>query len=291
MTAANIKTVKSCSIKNCKEQKSAIYIVREDFITKFNFHEFQMKIDAAMNNQHKPTFVMHEILPTNQKQAQVYDKNINFNKQSFAMLTKDLGEGAKRIQNEPNAGGTSFFSEILSCEILERVLNAKLTKTELEINYISEHSKKVDYLLTMNKSTFNTNDANDNDNNNTLKIGVSVTRAFKFIKNVGLEESSEFFTLEDAQYLLQKKLIGAFYACENVLNNNNNNNDNKQGVDHQGWDKTILHVLVPNEKIANTCKKAYRKLKCEMKRNVIVIVTVTKWMNCIYSERLYDHFL
>ncbi|CAG8706584.1 9187_t:CDS:2, partial [Scutellospora calospora] len=38
--------------------------------------------------------------------------------------------GAKKMKELPNAGGQSELSEILSCEIMERVLGVELNKTE-----------------------------------------------------------------------------------------------------------------------------------------------------------------
>ncbi|CAG8538355.1 1_t:CDS:2 [Gigaspora margarita] len=39
--------------------------------------------------------------------------------------------GAERMSRLPNAGGKSELSEILSCEIMERILGVELNKTEL----------------------------------------------------------------------------------------------------------------------------------------------------------------
>lgn len=50
---------------------------------------------------------------------------------------------AKAICDSPNAGGGSENSEAMSFEVLRRCFNAKLVKTEMEIEYEWSTSKKV----------------------------------------------------------------------------------------------------------------------------------------------------
>lgn len=71
----------------------------------------------------------------------ITDKNqsviVNLNVDVHRKLFKDInwGFGAKRMSMLPNAGGQSELSEILSCEIVERILGVELNKTEVRIYF------------------------------------------------------------------------------------------------------------------------------------------------------------
>jgi hypothetical protein len=95
-----------------------------------------------------------------------------------------LSEGANKMKNLPNAGGSSVWSEVLSLEILHMMFNAELIRTEMELEYQWENCKMTDYSAFL----FGT------------RLGISVTRALKFRGN---------FDEEDAFELLTKKLEGS----------------------------------------------------------------------------------
>jgi len=106
----------------------------------------------------------------------------------------DLCDGARRIMDEPNAGGNSVWSEVLSLEVLYRMFGAKLVKTEMEIRYAPAGSKKTDYSCVIAGQ----------------KLGVSVTRAYKY---------RGVYTNEDAALLLHKKLYGVLASSQNGMLN------------------------------------------------------------------------
>lgn len=238
-----------------------IYKVREDFIMETKYVDFYHKIEKAMQNPHKPAFVSHKIYPTDQTRAAQYNADTKHNKKMFEMITKGMCDGSRRVCEEENAGGCSVFSEVLSCEVVTRLFNAQLMKTEMEIAYVHDGSKKTDFLVNINGKN----------------IGVSVTRAFKY-KRPTAQDKEMFaeFTLEDAQNLLRKKLMGVVSANECVV-----------GPDV--WEKQILHIFVPNKEVTKTLKHAYKNMKHGYRKNTMVIVTETSNMDCIYSEKLNDH--
>lgn len=149
-----------------------------------------------------------------------------------------LSNEAKRIQNTPNAGGSSIESETLSFEILNKIFNAKLLKTEMEVAYFPEGGSITDYVVSM----FNTH------------VGVSVTRAMKYYEN-------QVFTIEDAHSLLRKKLKG--------IRNSSINSMIK-------WEKQILHVWIYDERIARTLTDAWFEIEDELKTNTVVLITIGK---------------
>lgn len=63
-----------------------------------------------------------------------------------------------------NAGGSSEVSEALSYEVLRQAFGVHAVKSEMELDYCPEGSKKVDYAVSLYAERF----------------GVSVTRAFAY---------------------------------------------------------------------------------------------------------------
>lgn len=70
---------------------------------------------------------------------------------------------ARRIQDTPNAGGSSVESETLSFELFKKYFNATLLKTEMEVSYFPEGGSITDYVINLFGCS----------------VGVSVTRAMK----------------------------------------------------------------------------------------------------------------
>jgi len=101
-----------------------------------------------------------------------------------------LSVPARRVLEEPNAGGSSETSEAWAYEALKLMLQAKLVATEMELQYLHHTFPRLcggqgrtDFAVQMPHSG--------------EIVGVSVTRAFAFRRS---------FEVEDAQYLLHKKL-------------------------------------------------------------------------------------
>lgn len=147
-----------------------------------------------------------------------------------------LSDGSKRMAMTPNAGGSSQKSEILSYEMLQKCYNAKLDKTEMEIEYFPHGGSITDYTCRM----FGFN------------IGVSVTRAMKYRGN---------FTLEDAEYLLNKKLNGVENSTRNTLDS---------------WHKQVLHIWAKSASAARAIVRSYFLLPKNIKSNTVVLLTIAK---------------
>lgn len=201
----------------------------------------------CFSNVHKPGLVKNYFIKngTNWK--------IHSNLEEFSILSRNISHCGKLILNEPNAGGNSVFSEVLSFEILHRSFGAKLLKTEMQIVYFPENSKKTDYSVILEGK----------------KIGVSVTRAFHFLDD-------KYFTSIEAKVLLRKKLNGIIYSTHCVS-------------EYDLWEKQILHCFVRSEQVAQILMREYRNMRSTFKSNTIVLVTIAEDVNCIFFERSCDH--
>ncbi|KAF9355814.1 hypothetical protein BGX34_010246 [Mortierella sp. NVP85] len=161
----------------------------------------------------------------------------------------DWSADALRMLNTPNAGGSSLLSEVLSCEMLNRCLGATLAKTEMEIRYLFAYQPITDYTITLPNLSPR------------MHVGVSVTRAFAF---------KGAYRKADCQKLLWKKLSGILASTRNVVD--------------ERFFKQILHVWVPNGKVARTVQATYKSLPIEVTRNTVVIISVVNapW---VFSNR------
>ena len=174
------------------------------------------------------------------------------NSEQFLRLIRNLSDGGLKILREPNAGGNSLFSEVLSFEVMNRFFGAKLDKTEMEIQYYPTNSKKVDYSVSINGE----------------KVGVSVTRAFHYVNDA-------LFTERDAHRLLTKKLDGLNIATSNVSKEDR-------------WTKQILHIWVKSLSVAQTLYEQYLQLPDEVRQNTVVLVTMSSQYDCVFTERSSD---
>ncbi|KAG0379331.1 hypothetical protein BGX24_000822 [Mortierella sp. AD032] len=158
-------------------------------------------------------------------------------------------DDALRMLNLPNAGGSSLLSEVLSCEMLYRCLGARLAKTEMEIRYFFAYQPMTDYTISLPGLASG------------FHVGVSVTRAFAY---KGAYRRSE------CRKLLKKKLSGITKSTRNVMD--------------ERLFKQILHVWVPNGKVARTVQATYRTLPAELTRNSVVVISVVNaaW---VFSNR------
>jgi hypothetical protein len=124
-------------------------------------------------------------------------------------------------------------------------------KTEMEIEYFPLGSKITDYSVIINDK----------------KIGVSVTRAMSYY-------GDENYTVENAKFLLIKKLNGIFWSSSNVIKRDK-------------WEKQILHVFCPSESIAKKVKVAYKQLKSYHKGNTIILITIANNSKDLFFEKKY----
>ncbi|KAG0048158.1 hypothetical protein BGZ83_006838 [Gryganskiella cystojenkinii] len=167
----------------------------------------------------------------------------------FEFDDMDWSEDSLRMLNTPNAGGSSLLSEVLSCEVLGRCLGARLARTEMEIKYLFAYQPITDYTVTLPNVP------------SRMHVGVSVTRAFAF---------QGAYRKADCRKLLKKKLTGILASSKNVLG--------------ERFFKQILHVWVPNGKVARTVQATYRSLPFEVTRNTVVLISVVnaRW---VFSNR------
>jgi len=155
-----------------------------------------------------------------------------------------LCDGSSRILRLPNAGGNSIWSEIVSFEVLSSMFNAKLLRTEMELEYWPLGCKITDYSVEMLGQI----------------IGVSVTRAIKFAGT---------FTAEDANVLLRKKLDGINVSSRCV-------------VPEQSWSKQMLFVWATDERVADIIMNQFAQVEDELKSNTFVFVCTSKNAGWIY---------
>lgn len=148
-----------------------------------------------------------------------------------------LMAGAKKRFDEPNAGGSSKCSEVMSLQLLHDCEGALLYKTETEVDYVSE-GKMTDYVVTIGED----------------KVGVSVTRAYK-------GPNIDVYTAEDALTLLEKKLQGINESSANVHPDD-------------AWVKQVLHVWTLHEEWVEILEVAYAQVAPEVRSNSVVLVTV-----------------
>ncbi len=124
--------------------------------------------------------------------------------------TAGLSPGGLELLLEGTAGGSSIYSEILAHEIALQCEQAVLLKTETEILYTNPNGKKTDMLVLIDS----------------VKIGISVTRAIVFPPGTPLSPAQ-------AQSLLEDKLSDVIASSANV-----------DSAD--AWQKQILVVETPS---------------------------------------------
>ena len=154
--------------------------------------------------------------------------------------SKKLSPGGLKIFKAGNLGGSSVHSEVFSFEVLYRCEYADLLKTEGEIKYKQSTGKKTDILVRI--------DGN--------KVGVSVTRAFKY-------PIGKAYTATDADKLLKKKLADILLSATNA--------DPKDA-----WSRSMLHILSYNKQHTDTLKAAYQKIDAKVKDKTILLITTTE---------------
>jgi hypothetical protein len=150
-----------------------------------------------------------------------------------------LSVGGKEVFDDGNLGGSSLYSEIFSYEVLYRCELATLLKTESEVVYTNIGGKKTDLLVEIDG----------------YKVGVSVTRAFKYPAGTPLP-------VAEAKSLLEGKLDDILLSSANVAAGD-------------AWTKQILHVLAYDDQHRDAVYQAYAQIAPATKADTIVIVTVT----------------
>ncbi|MGB0591146.1 MAG: hypothetical protein ACPGU1_15830 [Myxococcota bacterium] len=160
------------------------------------------------------------------------------------------GQTLKRYE-EPNAGGSSRCTEVMSMQLLMDCEEASVLKTETEMVYDTE-GKIADYLVEIGGVT----------------TGVSVTRAYK-------GPTIDVYTLEDATDLLEKKLEGIAEARANVSL-------------ADAWDASLVHVWTLHPAWAETVEAAWGALSTEVKADTVIVVTVEVGSDYIVTDSCDD---
>ena len=150
----------------------------------------------------------------------------------------------QKVIHEPNAGGNSIWSEVMSFELFGRLFNITQLKTEMQVRYNYENCPLAD-------GTMMISDCN---------IGLSVTRAANW-------PSKDGFTDEDADNLLYKKMHGILFA-RNVA------------IKSDRWSTSLLHIWCQSIDIYHTIQSSYHRLMASpgsTNKRLIVIATICSW--------------
>jgi hypothetical protein len=162
-----------------------------------------------------------------------------------------LSPGGQILFDEPNAGGSSVESEIMSFEVLRHCEGATLVKTETQIAYAPPGpggtNAITDILVSIDGQ----------------KVGVSVTRAYK-PPSMGLTD-------DDVRALLEKKLEGINQSSARVL-------------PEDRWVKQILHVFAVDEEAAAAVGRALPAIDVATRADTVVLVTRTEGGGFVYCN-------
>lgn len=151
-----------------------------------------------------------------------------------------LSPGGSELFSEGTLGGSSIHSEVFAFEVLYRCERASLLKSETEITYVDESGKKTDMLVQIDEQ----------------KVGVSVTRAFKWGEGA-------IYTEEDAHALLSDKLSDVILSAANA-------------AEADAWSHAVLHVITYDGSYIESLEAAYAALPSELTSDTIVVLTVTE---------------
>eukprot|EP00761_Pharyngomonas_kirbyi_P012172 gb/GECH01012199.1/.p1 GENE.gb/GECH01012199.1/~~gb/GECH01012199.1/.p1 ORF type:complete len:241 (+),score=37.56 gb/GECH01012199.1/:1-723(+) len=220
-------------------------------------------MSSFKNDKHKTISTPNFLFQLESSELRLFQDSLSSLKQSAVIISyfeaqrkfirMNLSKGGSHIRDMPNAGGNSIRSEAMSYEVLYHLLNANLVNTETELTYDVAKTKLTDYTITLPSVSY--------------RIAVSVSRAFHCINDSD-------FTVEDALYLLEKKLIGAIESSENIQTDCN-------------WRRHIVHVWVPSIKVAQILSLVFRyDIRSDLRSNTILLITVasTKKDRFLYTE-------
>lgn len=157
------------------------------------------------------------------------------------------GTAAQRVLTTPNAGGSSLVSEVLSAEVLDRLLGIRAIKTEMELVY-RQPGPITDFAIQLDTQVW---------------WGVSVTRALAYKRRL---------TAYDCQRLLTKKLGGILVSTENVVD--------------CVFERQILHVWTRSGKDAGLVRRVCSKLPSELVSNTLVLITTANSEAVFFSNEL-----
>ncbi len=182
--------------------------------------------------------------------AQLLQTEYSFNDAANFDSTNLSPQALKRYE-EPNAGGSSRCSEVMSMQLLIDCAGASILKTETEMVYAFE-GKIADYLAEIAG----------------VRTGVSVTRAYK-------GPVVDVYSQEDARELLEKKLNALVEARANVAQDDQ-------------WEVSLLHIWTLHPSWALTIASAWEALDPATKGDHLVLVTTELGSDYIVSDSCDD---
>lgn len=158
-----------------------------------------------------------------------------------------LSSEGKIVYDTPNAGGSSFESEVMSFEVLHHCEAAKLVKTETQIKYKTASGPITDILVEIGGK----------------KVGVSVTRAYR--------PSTIPFPDADVKKLLEDKLDDVVASSARV-------------DDVDKWVKQILHVFVATQSAEDAVKRVLPTIDATTRADTVIVLTRTTGGGFVYCN-------
>ena len=175
--------------------------------------------------------------------------------EDHSILFQHHDKDVQKMLTTDNAGGSSVISEALSFYLVRDLFHhmgyyASLHRTEMEIEYIPG-SKITDYSVII---------PNLHEN---IIIGCSVVRFFNY-RDLNL-------TIHDDEImrLLTKKLDGINESSRNVVS--------------ESWNKQILHIITPNNRLRRKISKCITTLDTDLVLNTTIFITVTSNRKVYYK--------
>eukprot|EP01118_Nematostelium_gracile_P001728 TRINITY_DN11807_c0_g1_i1.p1 TRINITY_DN11807_c0_g1~~TRINITY_DN11807_c0_g1_i1.p1 ORF type:complete len:398 (+),score=63.18 TRINITY_DN11807_c0_g1_i1:414-1607(+) len=230
----NLTTIRSqCQRKKIIAKKREIKQFVKSFVLAKNFViwgplEANFTVSSCLNTLERGAIAYNVFEPTSSPAVMLSEEN--------------LSVGGLRMLREPNAGGSSVASEVLSYEMLRCCYGASLIATETQLQY-EWGSKITDYSCSINGHVY----------------GVSVTRLIDF--DDLRKNFKSCFTEESIVKLLTKKLRGVLLSTAGVY-------------EQFKWEKQILHVWATSHYARQALEDVYQNIDPELKANTLVLVSV-----------------
>ncbi|KAI9319420.1 hypothetical protein BX666DRAFT_1876495 [Dichotomocladium elegans] len=177
----------------------------------------------------------------------LFTMNVNIHKNYV-----DYNHAAQRVMTMPNAGGNSLISEVLSAELVDRLLGVRQIMTEMEIRYAFQ-GPITDYVCQVDASS------------GAGMTGVSVTRAMAYRRRL---------TTKDARRILTKKIKGINFSTASVAN--------------VTLRRQILHVWVESGADARIIRRVWSQIPGHLKSNTIVLVATVN-MTSVFTNTYSTH--
>lgn len=161
----------------------------------------------------------------------------------------ELSTGGQKLFDNPNAGGSSIESEVMSFEVLHYCEGATLLKTETEILYQPPDDAGPNTITDILVSIAGS------------KVGVNVLRVYK----------PGGMTDPEVKTAVERKLESINRSSQRVL-------------PQDKWVKQILHVFSPNKAATDAVARVLPTISSSTRADTIVLVTETKGGGFVYCN-------